>query len=48
MIADGTGLSKGAVQAALRVLVRRGLGEVKRRNQTATAAFKLQCHWRDR
>jgi len=48
MIADGTGLSKGAVQAAVRVLVRRRLVETKRRNATATASFVLRCHWRER
>jgi hypothetical protein len=48
MIADGTGLSKGSVQAAVRTLVRRRLVETKRRNATATPTFQLHCHWRDR
>jgi CRP-like cAMP-binding protein len=46
MLADGTGLSKGSVQAALRSLKRRQLIEVKRRNATAAPVFTLRCHWR--
>jgi hypothetical protein len=48
MIADGTGLSKGSVQAAVRALVRRRLVEIKRRSATATPTFRLLCHWRER
>jgi DNA-binding MarR family transcriptional regulator len=48
MIADGTGLSKGSVQAAVRSLARRRLVDVKRRSATATPTFTLICHWRDR
>jgi hypothetical protein len=48
MIADGTGLSKGAVQSAVRALVRRRLVEIKRRSATATPTFTLVCHWRER
>jgi hypothetical protein len=48
MIADGTGLSKGAVQAAVRALERRHLVEIKRRSATATPSFRLVCHWRAR
>jgi len=46
MLADGTGLSKGSVQGALRSLVRRQLLEVKRRNATAAPIYTLRCHWR--
>lgn len=48
IIADGTGLSKGSVQTALRALARRRLIEVKRRSATATPFFTLPCHWRAR
>jgi hypothetical protein len=48
MLADGTGLSKRAVQDAVRVLARRQLVEVKRKSVTATPVFSLRCHWRDR
>jgi hypothetical protein len=48
MIADGTGLSKGSVQAAVRTLERRRLVEIKRKSATATASFVLRCHWRER
>ncbi|HET9623222.1 MAG TPA: helix-turn-helix domain-containing protein [Kofleriaceae bacterium] len=48
MLADGTGLSKRAVQAAVRVLARRKLIDIKRTSPTATPVFSLRCHWRDR
>jgi hypothetical protein len=48
MLSDGTGLSKGAVQEAVRVLARRRLVEIKRKNATATPVFALRCHWRER
>ena len=48
MLADGTGLSKRAVQDAIGVLTRRHLIEVKRKSATATPIFTLHCHWRDR
>jgi hypothetical protein len=48
MLADGTGLSKRAVQDAVRVLARRQLIEIKRASPTATPVFSLRCHWRDR
>jgi hypothetical protein len=48
MLADGTGLSKGSVQSAVRTLTRRRLVDVKRGSATATPAFTLVCHWRDR
>lgn len=48
MLADGTGLSKRAVQDAVRVLARRQLITVKRASATATPVFTLRCHWRER
>jgi hypothetical protein len=48
MIADGTGLSKGAVQAAVRWLSQRRLVETKRSAATAAPSFTLVCHWRSR
>jgi hypothetical protein len=48
MLADGTGLSKRAVQDAVRVLARRRLVDVKRTSPTATPVFTLRCHWRER
>jgi len=48
MLADGTGLSKGAVQAAVRTLERRRLVVIKRPAVTASPSFTLRCHWRDR
>ena len=46
MLSDGTGLSKGAVQDAVRVLARRRLVEITRKHATATPVFALRCHWR--
>jgi hypothetical protein len=46
MLSDGTGLSKGAVQEAVRVLARRRLVEITRKSATATPVFALRCHWR--
>jgi hypothetical protein len=48
MIADGTGLSKGAVQAAVRWLAQRRLVEAKRSSATSAPSFTLVCHWRQR
>src|SRR5450755_2540872 len=48
MLADGTGLSKGSVQSAVKTLARRRLVEIKRRSATATPSFRLLCHWRER
>jgi hypothetical protein len=48
MLADGTGLSKGCVQAAVGALGRRQLLGIKRRTKTAAPVFTLQCHWRAR
>jgi hypothetical protein len=46
MIADGTGLSKGAVQSAVAWLERRALIETRRRTPTSAPSFALRCHWR--
>jgi IclR helix-turn-helix domain len=48
MLVDATGLAKGSVQSALRVLTRRKLVEVKRKTKTSTPAFTLICAWRHR
>jgi len=48
MLVDGTGLSKGAVQAAVRTLERRKLILVKRQTATSTPSFTICCHWRER
>jgi hypothetical protein len=48
MLADGTGLSKRAVQVAVGSLQRRQLVDVKRRSATAAPVFTLRCHWRGR
>jgi hypothetical protein len=48
MLADGTGLSKGSVQMAVRSLEKRQLIDLKRRNVTAAPVFTLRCHWRAR
>lgn len=44
-IAEGTGLSKSAVQAAMRVLKRRRLIMVSKRSRTATPEYELLRHW---
>jgi len=46
MIADATGLSKSAVQDALRTLVRRKLVKVEKKSRTATPLYTLHHHWR--
>jgi hypothetical protein len=46
MLADGTGLSKRAVQEAVALLVRRQLIEVTRKSPTASPVYRLVCHWR--
>ncbi|HTJ47251.1 MAG TPA: helix-turn-helix domain-containing protein [Kofleriaceae bacterium] len=48
MLAEGTGLSKRAVQAATRTLARRQLVTIVRKTPTATPIFTLRCHWRSR
>ena len=44
-LAEGTGLSKSAVQAALRRLKRRGLLQVTRKSPTAVPEYALVRHW---
>jgi len=44
-IAEGTGLSKSAVQAGLRVLKRRRLVAASRRSPTAIPEYELVRHW---
>jgi hypothetical protein len=45
-IADGTGLSKSAVQDAIAALERRKLVRVQRKSKTSTPGYTLLCHWR--
>ncbi len=45
-IADATGLSKSAVQAAVATLERRKLVKVERRSPTAAPGYTLSYHWR--
>jgi DNA-binding transcriptional regulator PaaX len=44
-MAEGTGLSKSAVQAALRRLTRRGLVQVAKISPTAVPEYSLVRHW---
>jgi DNA-binding GntR family transcriptional regulator len=44
-IADRTGLSKSAVQVAVRLLKRRGLVKVFKTNPTAVPKYELVRHW---
>jgi hypothetical protein len=44
-IAEGTGLSKSAVQAGMRVLQRRHLIAISRRSRTAVPEYELLRHW---
>jgi predicted transcriptional regulator len=46
-IADGTGLSKSAVQAAIRRLVRRRLVTAKRPRKTARPEYTIHRPWAD-
>jgi hypothetical protein len=48
IMADGTGLSKGSIQAAVRLLERRDLVQVTRKSPTATPVFAPRCYWRRR
>src|SRR5690242_523244 len=43
MIADGTGLSKGAIQGAIQLLKRRELLQVTRKSPTAIPTFAPKC-----
>ena len=44
-IAEGTGLSKSAVQAGLKILQRRGLIAISRKSRTAIPEYELLRHW---
>ena len=44
-LAEGTGLSKSAVQGAVRVLKRRKLLSVRLRNPTATPIYRVERPW---
>jgi DNA-binding MarR family transcriptional regulator len=44
-IASNTGLSKSAVQAAIRILSRRSLIRVKKASATAVPEYELVRHW---
>lgn len=44
-MAEGTGLSKSAVQAGMRILQRRNLVAVSRRSRTAIPEYELIRHW---
>jgi phage replication O-like protein O len=46
MLADATGLSKSAVQGAIKNLVRRRLLETKRASPTAVPEYVVHCTWR--
>jgi hypothetical protein len=45
MMADGTGLAKRSVQAALRVLERRRLVTLRRRSPTAAPSLTVHRQW---
>ena len=44
-LAEGTGLSKSAVQGAVKVLKRRKLLSVRLRNPTATPVYRVERPW---
>ena|SRR5215471_11883573 len=44
-LAEATGLSKSAVQAAIRRLKKRGLVEIRKNSPTATPEYALVRHW---
>ena len=46
MLAEATGLSKSAVQLAVKNLVRRRLLRVHRASVTAVPEYVVQCPWR--
>ena len=46
--AENTGLSKSAVQAAIRLLKRRGLIKVTKASATAVPQYELVRHWLQR
>ncbi len=47
-IAEATGLSKSAVQSAIRLLCRRQLIESRSRHSTAVPSYHVLRHWRGR
>ena len=47
-LAENTGLSKSAVQAAIRLLKRRGLLKVTKTSPTAVPQYELVRHWLQR
>jgi DNA-binding GntR family transcriptional regulator len=47
-LAENTGLSKSAVQAAIRLLKRRGLLKVTKTSATAVPQYELVRHWLQR
>jgi hypothetical protein len=47
-IAEGTGLSKSAVQAGMRILQRRRLVAVTRKSKTSIPEYELLRHWMKR
>lgn len=46
MLAEATGLSKSAVQGAIRNLVRRKLLKAERASPTAVPVYRVHCPWR--
>ena len=48
MVAEGTGLSKSAVQIALEKLRARELIHTTRKHATALPQHRVLCHWRSR
>jgi phage replication O-like protein O len=46
MLSDATGLSKSAVQGAIKSLVRRRLLESKRASPTSVPEYVVRCTWR--
>jgi len=47
-LAENTGLSKSAVQAAIRLLKRRGLIKIAKASATAVPQYELVRHWLQR
>ncbi len=44
-LAEASGLSKSAVQKAIRLLTRRHLVQIRRRSATSTPEYELIRHW---
>ncbi len=47
-IAEATGLSKSAVQGAIRILARRQLIQAEKSTVTSTPEYNVECPWRGR